>query len=212
MRVVFFGTPQFAVPTLRAAARLARTTSSASSPSPIARAAAARRSPTRRSRRWPSSTDCRCFSRTRLRDPEVAETLRALGTRPRAWSPPTARSFPRALLDLPRLGMINVHASLLPKYRGAAPVHRAVIDGDAETGVTIMRVVHGARRRRHVRQGDATDRPDETSDVVERDLADLGASLLVEVVDRSRRRHRASRNRRTTRCRPTRRSSRRKKG
>ena len=45
------------------------------------------------------------------------------------------------LINTPRLGMINVHASLLPKYRGAAPVHRAVIAGERETGVTIMRVV-----------------------------------------------------------------------
>ncbi len=79
--------------------------------------------------------------------------------------------------------MINVHASLLPRYRGAAPVHRAVIDGMPETGVTIMRMVLGTRRGRHVCQGDATDRPDETSDIVERDLADLGASLLLDVID-----------------------------
>ena len=49
--------------------------------------------------------------------------------------------LPEWLLQTPRLGMINVHASLLPKYRGAAPVHRAVINGEPETGVTIMRVV-----------------------------------------------------------------------
>ena len=51
------------------------------------------------------------------------------------------RILPRELLDLPRLGMINVHASLLPRWRGAAPVHRAIMAGDRETGVTIMRVV-----------------------------------------------------------------------
>ena len=49
--------------------------------------------------------------------------------------------LPEWLLDAPRLGMVNVHASLLPRYRGAAPVHRAVMDGETETGVTIMRVV-----------------------------------------------------------------------
>ena len=51
------------------------------------------------------------------------------------------RIIPDAVLALPRLGMINILASLLPAYRGAAPVHRAVINGDQETGVTIMRVV-----------------------------------------------------------------------
>jgi methionyl-tRNA formyltransferase len=79
--------------------------------------------------------------------------------------------------------MINVHASLLPKYRGAAPVHRAIIDGEPQTGITIMKVVPlldagpmMARVRRPIG-------PDETSDVVERDLAELGAPLLVQVVD-----------------------------
>lgn len=91
--------------------------------------------------------------------------------------------LPEALLAIPRLGMINVHASLLPAYRGAAPVHRAVIAGETETGVTIMRVVKEldagpmfASVRRPIG-------PDETSLDVERDLARLGAALLVDIVD-----------------------------
>ena len=64
----------------------------------------------------------------------------------RSWSPDLGavaaygKMIPERLLAVPPSGMINVHASLLPKYRGAAPVHRAVIDGELETGVTIMRV------------------------------------------------------------------------
>jgi methionyl-tRNA formyltransferase len=92
--------------------------------------------------------------------------------------------LPESLLAMPRLGMINVHASILPRYRGAAPVHRAVIAGDYETGVTIMRVVKAldagpmlARARRAI---DA----DDTSEAVETDLAKLGAWLLLAVVDR----------------------------
>jgi methionyl-tRNA formyltransferase len=91
--------------------------------------------------------------------------------------------LPEWLLAIPRFGMINVHASLLPKYRGAAPVHRAVINGEPETGVTIMRVVRaldaGPMLARVVRPIGR----DESSDVVERDLAALGATLLVDVVD-----------------------------
>ncbi len=91
--------------------------------------------------------------------------------------------LPQWLLDVPRLGMVNVHASLLPRYRGAAPVHRAIIAGEAETGVTIMRVVQaldaGPMLDRVVRPIE----PDETSDVVERDLAVLGARLLVQAID-----------------------------
>jgi methionyl-tRNA formyltransferase len=91
--------------------------------------------------------------------------------------------LPEWLLQTPPFGMINVHASLLPKHRGAAPVHRAVINGDTETGVTIMRVVKaldaGPMMARVVRPIGG----DESSDVVERDLAKLGADLLLRVVD-----------------------------
>jgi methionyl-tRNA formyltransferase len=80
--------------------------------------------------------------------------------------------------------MINVHASLLPKYRGAAPVHRAIIDGEAETGVTIMRLVRELDAGDMIAKVKRPIAPDDTSDVVERDLAELGAALLVEVVDR----------------------------
>jgi methionyl-tRNA formyltransferase len=79
--------------------------------------------------------------------------------------------------------MINVHASLLPKYRGAAPVHRAVIAGEAETGVTIMRVVHELDAGSMMGVAPRPIGPDETSDEVERALADIGAGLLLEVVD-----------------------------
>ncbi len=89
--------------------------------------------------------------------------------------------LPESLLQIPRLGMINVHASRLPRWRGAAPVHRAVIAGDTETGVTIMRVVKeldaGAMLATVTRAID----PDETSVEVERALADVGADLLVDV-------------------------------
>jgi methionyl-tRNA formyltransferase len=88
------------------------------------------------------------------------------------------------LINTPRLGMINVHASLLPKYRGAAPVHRAVIAGERETGVTIMRVVRaldaGPMLATVVRLIGAED----TSEAVEHDLAVAGASLLVATLNR----------------------------
>jgi methionyl-tRNA formyltransferase len=91
--------------------------------------------------------------------------------------------LPEWLLQAPRLGMINVHASLLPKYRGAAPVHRAVVAGEKETGVTIMRVVKaldaGPMLARVVRPIGLDDRSDE----VEQHLAALGADLLVGLLD-----------------------------
>lgn len=93
------------------------------------------------------------------------------------------RLLPEWLLDHPRHGTVNVHASLLPKWRGAAPIHRAIMAGDTETGVTIIRLVKAmdagpmlARRARPIG-------PDETSDVVETDLAELGAALLMTAID-----------------------------
>jgi len=91
--------------------------------------------------------------------------------------------LPRAWLEIPRFGMINVHASLLPKYRGAAPIHRAVMAGETETGITIIRLVReldaGPMLGRHVHPIDS----DQTSEDIEHDLAVLGARLLVSVVD-----------------------------
>src|SRR4030095_9680071 len=80
--------------------------------------------------------------------------------------------------------MINAHASLLPKYRGAAPVHRAVMNGDAKTGVTIMRVVKELDAGPMFAKVTRPIGPDETSDVVEDSLPGLGAELLIDVLDR----------------------------
>lgn len=91
--------------------------------------------------------------------------------------------LPDWLLATPRLGLINVHASLLPRYRGASPVHRAVIGGDAETGVTIMRVVKALDAgpmlaRVRIPIGDA-----DTTTTIEAVLATRGAELLVATLN-----------------------------
>jgi methionyl-tRNA formyltransferase len=88
-----------------------------------------------------------------------------------------------AILAIPHLGLINVHGSLLPRYRGAAPVHRAVLDGERETGITIMRVVKRLDAGPMLATARRPIGPDDTSDELERDLAQIGAPLLVSVVD-----------------------------
>ena len=181
LRVVFFGTPRFAVPTLEAllASRhqIAGVVTQPDRPrgrgqkltdGPVKAVAIARGLP--------------LLQPSRLKDPSMAGGLEA-------WRPDLGvvaaygQIIPTALLALPRFGMINVHPSLLPRYRGAAPVHRAVIAGDAETGVTIMRVAakldSGATFARITRPIG----PDETSEALEDALAVLGARLLVDVVD-----------------------------
>ena len=88
------------------------------------------------------------------------------------------------VLDIPRLGTINVHASLLPKYRGASPIQTAIINGDAETGVTIMKTEIG------LDTGDIIDSvstpifEEETAGELSERLADLGSNLLLEVLDK----------------------------
>ncbi|TVY08811.1 methionyl-tRNA formyltransferase [Paenibacillus cremeus] len=78
----------------------------------------------------------------RLRRPESVEALRALQP-DLIVTAAYGQILPKSVLDLPRFGCINIHASLLPKYRGGAPIHYAVMNGDAETGVTIMYMAEG---------------------------------------------------------------------
>lgn len=92
--------------------------------------------------------------------------------------------LPDWLLAAPRLGMVNVHASLLPRYRGASPVHRAVMSGDASTGVTIMRVVKALDAGPILAQVEVPIGPDDSAATIEQMLAARGAALLVETVDR----------------------------
>jgi methionyl-tRNA formyltransferase len=94
------------------------------------------------------------------------------------------RLLPQVLLDLPTRGMLNVHASLLPRWRGAAPVHRAILAGDAVTGVTIMRVVLALDAGPMIDRMTTAIDPQETSEALETRLAHLGADLLAATLDR----------------------------
>jgi methionyl-tRNA formyltransferase len=88
------------------------------------------------------------------------------------------------VIQTPRLGMVNVHASLLPRYRGAAPIHRAVIAGEHETGVTIMRVVRALDAGPMLATARIPIDRMATSEDVEHALAVIGADLLVATLDR----------------------------
>ena len=182
LRVVFFGTPAFAVPTLEALLR---------SRHPVVGVVT---QPDRPRGRGQKTTAAPVKSLTaaagvpilqpqRLRDAAFLNDLTALSADLGVVAA-YGKILTDQVLDVPKHGLLNVHASLLPRYRGAAPVHRAVIAGERETGVTIMRVVQaldaGPMLARVARPIGAS----ETSDDVERDLARLGAALLVETLDR----------------------------
>jgi methionyl-tRNA formyltransferase len=93
------------------------------------------------------------------------------------------RILPDALLAIPRLGMINVHASILPRYRGAAPIQRAVLAGDPETGVSIMRVVSELDAGPVFSIARVPIPADATSGDIEAVLASIGGDALLPVVD-----------------------------
>jgi methionyl-tRNA formyltransferase len=181
MRVVFFGTPAFAVPTLSAllASRhqvvavvtqpdKPRGRGQRMSDAPVKELAIARGLPVLQPLRLAGDAFVR----------ELQELHADLGV-----VAAYGKILPEWMLETPPHGMINVHASLLPKYRGAAPVHRAVMNGDTETGVTIMRVVKALDAGPMMATAVRPIGIDETSEVVERDLAAMGASLLLDVVE-----------------------------
>lgn len=91
--------------------------------------------------------------------------------------------LPKAVLDTPRLGCINVHGSLLPRWRGAAPIQRAIWAGDAETGVTIMQMDVGLDTGAMIRKVSCPIAADETATSLYDKLAELGPQALVDTVD-----------------------------
>lgn len=122
------------------------------------------------------------FQTPSVKTPEAQERLRELGA---DLFVVVAFGFilPKAVLEMPRFGCINVHFSLLPLLRGAAPVQWALIEGHSETGVTIMQLDEGMDTGPMLARLSTPISADDNTESVEERLADLGAKLLVEVVD-----------------------------
>jgi methionyl-tRNA formyltransferase len=181
LRAVFFGTPEFARPSLermleagievplvvtqpdRPVGRHA-----AAQPSAVARLAAERGISLEKPERLRGNAEVR--EAIRRLAPDVGVVV-AYG-----------RLLPESLLELPLLGFVNVHASLLPKHRGASPVAAAILAGDRETGVTTMRVVEELDAGPVYLQRSTAVGPEEDAGALSRRLADLGADLLVETL------------------------------
>ena len=90
--------------------------------------------------------------------------------------------LPQSLLDLPRFGCLNVHTSLLPRYRGAAPIQWAILNGDGETGVTIMKMDAGLDTGAILSQAKTPILPEDNSETLHDRLARLGAELLLRTI------------------------------
>ena len=119
----------------------------------------------------------------KLRDPQVAERVRALRLDALVVAA-YGKILPKAILDLPPRGAINVHGSLLPKYRGAAPIQRAILAGETATGITIMQMNEKMDAGDLLLQEETPIGADDTSESLAERLAEIGARLLVETLDR----------------------------
>jgi methionyl-tRNA formyltransferase len=179
MRLVFAGTPDFAVPALEAVAAAHEVAlvltqpdrpagrGLAATPSPVKQAAARHGLPVRQ----PAT----------LKAPEAQAELRAL--RPDALVVAAyGLILPQAVLDIPRLGAINIHASLLPRWRGAAPIQRALLAGDRETGISIMRMEAGLDTGPVLLHEAVAIGAEDTAGTLHDRLAALGARLVVEAL------------------------------
>lgn len=183
MRIVFMGTPDFAVPSLKALIEAGHEVCGVFSqpdkpvgrhqgklkPTPVKECALAHNIPV--------------FQPAKLRDGTALAQLQELAPELIVVAA-YGRILPDDILDLPPKGCINVHSSLLPKYRGSAPIHWAVVNGDKETGVTIMHMATELDAGDIIDQVTTPIDPDETVETVHDRLAELGGELLVKVVAR----------------------------
>lgn len=180
MRLAFMGTPAFAVPTLDALAAAGFDIAAVYSQPP--------RPAGRGKRLQPSAVHARAEAlglavRTpvTLRDAAAQAAFAGLGL-DAAVVVAYGLILPRPVLDAPRLGCVNLHASLLPRWRGAAPVQRAIMAGDAETGVCVMRMEQGLDTGPVLARLSTPIGADETAGELGERLARLGAPLVVETL------------------------------
>lgn len=181
MRIAFMGTPEFAVPTLEALIAAGHDVAAVYSqpPRPAGRGKAARPSPVQQAA---EAAGIEVRTPLSLKDPDAQAAFAALGLDV-AVVAAYGLILPRAILDAPRLGCLNVHASLLPRWRGAAPIQRAILAGDRTTGVTIMQMEEGLDSGPMLAtMGTKIGR--KTAGELTEELARLGAEWMVETLAR----------------------------
>lgn len=180
MKVVYMGTPDFAVPPLRALVKAGyevvgvvtqpdkpKGRSRTLLPPPVKEEALKYNIPV--------------YQPLKVREPEFMETLKNLAPDVIVVAA-FGQIIPKAILDLPEFGCLNIHASLLPKYRGAAPIQQAVINGDKEAGVTIMKMGTGLDTGDMISRASVLLAEDETGGSLFDRLSELGAELLVKTL------------------------------
>jgi len=181
MNIVFMGTPDFAVPALLALAARHRILAVYSQPPrPAGRGQAPRPSPVAAAA---ATLGIEVRTPVSLRDPVAQSEFAALGADV-AVVVAYGLILPQAVLVAPAKGCLNVHASLLPRWRGAAPIHRAILNGDAETGVCIMQMEAGLDTGPVLLRHTLPIGPSDTTGDLHDRLSTLGARMIVETLDR----------------------------
>ena len=182
MRVVFMGTPDFAVGTLKALLQSRhQVVAVVTQPDkPKGRGKAMQFTPVKE---VAVSAEIPVLQPKRVREPEVVEEIRQ-------FHPDVivvvafGQLIPKAILDMPQYGCVNVHASLLPKYRGAAPIQWAVIDGEEKSGVTTMQMDEGLDTGDMLLTEEVVLDPQETGGSLFDKLSEVGAGLLLKTLDK----------------------------
>lgn len=180
LRVIFMGTPDFALPTLDALKAAGheivlvvtqpdrpKGRSGEPAPSPV--------------KKWAVENGIDVFQPEKIREESAVNYIQSIDADV-AVVAAFGQILPKSILDHPRLGCINVHASLLPKYRGAAPIQWAILNGDEITGVTIMQMGVGLDDGDILRQKQISIADEDTGGSLFDKLADLGGDLLVSTL------------------------------
>jgi methionyl-tRNA formyltransferase len=182
MRLAFMGTPEFSVPCLQALLAAGHEIAAVYSQPPRAsgRGMKQTRSPVHF---YAEARGIMVRTPARLKDPAEHAAFRALDL-DAAVVVAYGLILPEPILQAPRHGCFNVHASLLPRWRGAAPIQRAIMAGDARTGVTIMQMDAGLDTGPMLLSAEEPIRPDDTSGALHERLSQLGARLMAEALAR----------------------------
>ncbi|MDX9688841.1 MAG: methionyl-tRNA formyltransferase [Alphaproteobacteria bacterium] len=181
LRLVFMGTPDFAVPALHALHKAGHTIAAVycQPPKPAGRGQAIHKTPVHLAAEALGLTVCTPKS---LRKEEAQTELRAFAPEVIVVAA-YGLILPQAVLDIPRLGCINIHGSLLPRWRGAAPLHRALLAGDQETGITIMQMDVGLDTGAMLMKEALPITHETTAQSLHDAMATLGARMIVPALE-----------------------------
>lgn len=180
LRIVFMGTPEFAVASLKALVENGYT---------VVGVVTAPDKPSGRGQQLSESAvkqfamqaGLPVLQPEKLKSPEFIESLKELGADMQIVV--AFRMLPEVVWDMPLLGTFNLHASLLPKYRGAAPINWAIINGDTESGVTTFKIEHEIDTGNIIFQEKVDIGPDDNVEILHDQLMEIGAGLVIKTVD-----------------------------